>query len=79
MTAGKTLALRRLTFVGKVMSLLLNMPSWIELDFFLMSPCFSVSGESFLILERPMFLFTLLILLDLDSNLQVTGTQFKLA
>ena len=36
MTAGKTIALPRETFVGKVMSLLLNMLSWIGLDFFLM-------------------------------------------
>ena len=83
MTAGKTIALPRQTFVGKVMSLLLNMLSWIGLDFFLMSPCFSVS---YFCLRRiisglrkthvPIYLID-----TLGSglfNLQVTGTQFKL-
>ena len=33
MTTGKTIALTRWTFVGKVMSLLFNMLSWSELSF----------------------------------------------
>ena len=77
MTTGKTIALPRRTFVGKVML------SWIGLDFFLMSPCFSVS---YFCLRRiisglrkthvPIYLID-----TLGSglfNLQVTGTQFKL-
>ena len=34
MTTGKTIALTRRTFVGKVMSLLFNMPSWLVIAFF---------------------------------------------
>ena len=33
MTTGKTIALIRWTFVGKVMSLLLNMLSWLVITF----------------------------------------------
>ena len=33
MTTGKTIALARQTFVGKVMSLLLNMLSWFVITF----------------------------------------------
>ena len=33
MTTGKTIALTRQTFVGKVMSLLLNMLSWLVITF----------------------------------------------
>ena len=33
MTTGKTIALTRQTLVGKVMSLLLNMPSWLVITF----------------------------------------------
>ena len=33
MTTGKTIALTRWTFVGKVMSLLLNMLSWLVITF----------------------------------------------
>ena len=33
MTTGKTIALTRWTFVGKVMSLLFNMLSWLEITF----------------------------------------------
>ena len=39
MTAGKTTALTRWTFVGKVMSLLLNMPSRLVITFLPRSKC----------------------------------------
>ena len=35
MTTGKTIALTRRTFVGKVMSLLFNMLSWLVIAFML--------------------------------------------
>ena len=39
MTTGKTIALTRRTFVGKVMSLLLNMLSRLVITFLLRSKC----------------------------------------
>ena len=43
MTTGKTIALTRQTFVGKVMSLLFNMLSKLVITFFLMSKCLLIS------------------------------------
>ena len=43
MTTGKTIALTRLTFVGKVMSLLLNMLPRLVIDFLLSSKCLVIS------------------------------------
>ena len=43
MTTGKTIALTRWTFVGKVMSLLFNMPSRLVIAFLLRSKCLLVS------------------------------------
>ena len=43
MTAGKTIALTRWTFVGKVMSLLFNMLSRLVITFLPMSKCFLIS------------------------------------
>jgi len=43
MTTGKTIALTRQTFVGKVMSLLLNMPSRLVITFLPRSKCLSIS------------------------------------
>ena len=46
MTTGKTIALTRRTFVGKVMSLLLNMLSRLVITFFPRSKCLLISGCS---------------------------------
>ena len=43
MTTGKTIALTRWTFVGKVMSLLLNMPSRLVITFLPRSKCLLIS------------------------------------
>ena len=43
MTTGRTIALTRWTFVGKVMSLLLNMLSWLVITFLSRSKCLLVS------------------------------------
>ena len=43
MTTGKTIALTRQTFVGKVMSLLFNMLSWLLIAFFPRSKCLLIS------------------------------------
>ena len=43
MTSGKTIALTRQTFVGKVMSLLFNMLSRLVITFFLRSKCLLIS------------------------------------
>ena len=56
MTAGKTIALTRWTFVGKVMSLLLNMLSRLVITFLPRSKCLLVSllqSPSAVILEPP--------------------------
>ena len=45
MTAGKTIALTRRTFVGKVMSLLFNMLSRLFVTFFPMSNIFNFMAE----------------------------------
>ena len=44
MTAGKTIALTRWTFVGKVMCLLFNMLSRLVIAFFPRSKCLLISG-----------------------------------
>ena len=54
MTTGKTIALTRWTFVGKVMSLLLNMLSRLVITFLLRSKCLLISwlqSPSVVILE----------------------------
>ena len=43
MTTGKTIALTKWTFVGKVMSLLFNMLSWLVMTFFPKSKCLLIS------------------------------------
>ena len=43
MTTGKTIALTRQTFVGKVMSLLFNMRSWLVIAFLPRSKCLLIS------------------------------------
>ena len=56
MTSGKTIALTRRTFVGKVMSLLLNMLSRLVITFLPRSKCLSTSwlqSPSAVILEPP--------------------------
>ena len=56
MTTGKTIALPRQTFVGKVMSLLLNMLSRLVITFLLRSKCLLISwlqSLSAVILEPP--------------------------
>ena len=56
MTAGKTLALTRRTFVGKVMPLLLNMPSRLVITFLPRSKRLLISwlqSPSAVILEPP--------------------------
>ena len=56
MTTGKTIALTRWTFVGKVISLLLNMLSRLVITFLLMSKCLLISwlqSPSAVILEPP--------------------------
>ena len=55
MTTGKTIALTRWTFVGKVMSLFFNMLSRLVITFLPKSKCFLISGlqsPSTVILER---------------------------
>ena len=56
MTTGKTIALTRQTFVGKVMSLLLNMLSRLVITFLPRSKCLLISwlhSPSAVILEPP--------------------------
>ena len=56
MTTGKTIALTRWTFVGKVMSVLLNMLSRLVITFLLRSKCLLISwlqSPSAVILEPP--------------------------
>ena len=56
MTTGKTIALMRQTFVGKVMSLLFNMLSMLAIIFFPRSKCLLISwlqSSSTVILEHP--------------------------
>ena len=56
MTTGKTIALTRRTFVGKVMSLLFNMPSRLVITFLPRSKCLLISwlqSPSAVILEHP--------------------------
>ena len=56
MTTGKTIALTRWTFVGKVMSLLLNMLSSLVITFLPRSKCLLISwlqSQSAVILEPP--------------------------
>ena len=56
MTIGKTIALTRWTFVGKVMSLLFNMLSRLVIDFLPRSKCLLISwlqSPSAVILEPP--------------------------
>ena len=56
MTTGKTIALTRQTFVDKVMSLLLNMPSRLVITFLPRSKCLLISwlqSPSAVILEPP--------------------------
>ena len=56
MTTGKTIALTRLTFVGKVISLLFNMLSRLVITFLPRSKCFLISrlqSPSAVILEPP--------------------------
>ena len=56
MTTGKTIALTRRTFVGKVMSLLFNMLSRLVITFLLRSKCLLISwlqSPSAVILEPP--------------------------
>ena len=56
MTTGKTIALTRWTFVGKVMSLLFNMLSRLVISFLPRSKCLLISwlqSPSAMILEPP--------------------------
>ena len=56
MTTGKTIALTRQTFVGKVMSLLFNMLSRLVITFLLRSKCLVISwlqSPSAVILKPP--------------------------
>ena len=56
MTTGKTIALTRQTFVGKVMTLLFNMLSWLVITFLPRSKCLLISwlqSPSKVILEPP--------------------------
>ena len=56
MTTGKTIALTKWTFVGKVMSLLFNMLSWLVITFLPRSKCLSIvwmQAPSAMILEPP--------------------------
>ena len=60
MTTGKTIALTRQTFVGKVMSLLLNMLSWLVITFLPRSKRLLISwlqSPSAVILEPPAIKF----------------------
>ena len=62
MTTGKTIALTRWTFVGKVMSLLLNMLSMLVITFLPRSRCLLISwlqSPSAVILEPPQKSLTL--------------------
>ena len=53
MTTAKTIASTRLTFVDKVMSLLLNMLSRLVINFLPRSKCLLISSPSAVILEPP--------------------------
>ena len=53
MTTGKTIALTRQTFVGKVMSLLFNMLSRLVITFLPRSKCLSISPQGWPKLYKP--------------------------
>ena len=52
MTTGKTIALTRWTFVGKVMYLLFNVPSRLVITFLPRSKCLSISWLNFILKYR---------------------------
>ena len=69
MTPGKTIALTRWTFVGKVMSLLFNMLSRLVITFLPRSKClffFFLQIESFIVGRFLFFLFNLILFLTLQ-------------
>ena len=55
MTTGKTIALTRWTFLGKVMSLLYNMLPWLVIAFLPRNKCFLISWlqSSFAVILEP--------------------------
>ena len=76
MTTGKTIALIRWTFVGKVMSLLFNMLSRLVIDFLPSSKCLLISwlqSPSAMILEPPKIKSVTVSLVSLSICHEVMG------
>ena len=76
MTTGKTIALTRQTFVGKVMSLLFNMPSRLVITFLPRSKCLLISwlkSPSAVILEPPKIKSDTVSTVSLSISHEVTG------
>ena len=79
MTAGKTIALTRRTFIGKVMSLLFNMLSRLFIAFLPRSKCLLISwlqSPSAVILERPPHQKKIYIYIERNTT-EYKTTQFK--
>ena len=76
MTTGKTIALTRQTFVGKVMSLLFNMLSWLGIAFLARSKCLLISwlqSPSAVILEPPKIVHVTVSIVSLSICHEVMG------
>ena len=82
MTTGKTIALTRWTFVGKVMSLLFNMLSRFVLTFLPRSKHLLISwlqSPSAVILEPPKIKSDIVSTVSLSISHEVTGPDFNLS
>ena len=75
MTAGKTVALTRQTFVGKVMFLLFNMLSRLVIDFLPMSKC--LQSPSAVILEPKKIKSATVAIVSLSICHEVMGLDAK--
>ena len=78
MTTGKTIALTRQIFVGKIMSLLLNMLSRLVITFLSRSKCLLISwlqSPSALILESPKIKFLTVSIVSPSVCHEVMGTS----
>ena len=76
MTTGKTIALTRRTFVGKVMSLLFNMLYRLVITFLLKSKCLLISwlqSPSAVILEPPKIKSDTVSIVSPSSSHEVMG------
>ena len=79
MTTGKTIALTRQTFVGKVMSLLLNMLSRLVITFLPRNKCLLISwlqSPSAVIMEPPKIKSDTVSTVSLSISHEVIGPDF---